>query len=84
MTNKDIQSALSHLIKYEEMKNLIEEYGNPDFGKYEFPYKSLIKYIIFQQLSLQSAGAIYKRFLRNIWTVSYGKRMRKLAKAFKP
>ena len=31
--------------------------------KYEFPYKSLIKYIIFQQLSLQSAGAIYKRFL---------------------
>ena len=33
MTNKDIQSALSHLRKDEEMKNLIEEYGNPDFGK---------------------------------------------------
>tara|TARA_Y100000996_G_scaffold264782_1_gene208328 strand:+ start:2545 stop:3150 length:606 start_codon:yes stop_codon:yes gene_type:complete len=63
MNQKTVKSAISHLKKDEKLKPLIEKFGNPDFGKYEYPYKSLIKFIIYQQLSLQSAKAIYDRFL---------------------
>ena len=63
MNKEKIDCAISYLSNDLKIKFLINKYDRPDFGNPDYPFKSLIKYIIYQQLSLQSAKAIYTRFL---------------------
>tara|TARA_B100001996_G_scaffold373651_1_gene351347 strand:- start:405 stop:1010 length:606 start_codon:yes stop_codon:yes gene_type:complete len=63
MNKEKIDCAISYLSNDSKIKSLIEKYDKPDFNTPDYPFKSLIKYIIYQQLSLQSARAIYMRFL---------------------
>ena len=44
-------------------KEVIEKFGVIELEKKTDPYKSLVKAIIYQQLSGKAAGTIYKRFL---------------------
>ena len=44
-------------------KEVIEKFGVIELEKKTDPYKSLVKTIIYQQLSGKAAGTIYKRFL---------------------
>ena len=63
MNKEKIDCAISYLSNDSKIKSLIEKYDKPHFDTPDYPFKSLIKYIIYQQLSLQSAKAIYIRFL---------------------
>ena len=63
MNQEKLDDAIKHLCADPKLKPLIKKYGKPDFGISDDPFKSLIKYIISQQLSTQSAKAIYTRFL---------------------
>ena len=63
MDKKTIDNAITYLCNDLKLQPLILKYSRPDFGISEDPFKSLIKYIINQQLSIQSAKAIYTRFL---------------------
>ena len=58
-----LDNAIAYLSNDLKLKPLILKYSRPDFGVSNNPFKSLIKYIIYQQLSIQSAKAIYTRFL---------------------
>ena len=58
-----LDNAIAYLSNDLKLQPLILKYSRPDFGLSEDPFKSLIKYIINQQLSIQSAKAIYTRFL---------------------
>tara|TARA_Y100000994_G_C15685771_1_gene439641 strand:- start:972 stop:1577 length:606 start_codon:yes stop_codon:yes gene_type:complete len=64
MDKKELDSAIKYLSNDSDLKSLIRQYGKLDFGHSETPFKSLIKYIIYQQLSIASAKAIYTRFLK--------------------
>ena len=44
-------------------KEVIEKFGVIELEKKTDPYKSLVKAIIYQQLSGKAAGTIYNRFL---------------------
>ena len=44
-------------------KKVIEKFGVIELKKKTDPYTSLVKTIIYQQLSGKAAGTIYKRFL---------------------
>ena len=63
MNQKKLDDAIKYLCADSKLKPLIKKYGKPDFGISDGHFKSLIKYIIYQQLSIQSAKAIYTRFL---------------------
>ena len=63
MNQEKLNDAIKYLCTEPKIKPLIKKYGKPDFGISDDPFKSLIKYIISQQLSIQSAKAIYTRFL---------------------
>ena len=63
MDKKTLDSAIAYLRNDLKLQPLILKYSRPNFGLSEDPFKSLIKYIINQQLSIQSAKAIYTRFL---------------------
>ena len=63
MDKKTLDNAITYLCNDLKLQPLILKYSRPDFGISEDPFKSLIKYIINQQLSIQSAKAIYTRFL---------------------
>ena len=63
MNKKIINDAIIHLSKDFELSLLIEKYEKPSLHISNHPFKSLIKYIIYQQLSIASAKAIYCRFL---------------------
>lgn len=63
MDKKNLDNAIAHLSNDLKLKTLIIKYGRPDFGVSDYPFKSLIKYIIYQQLNIHSAKAIYTRFL---------------------
>jgi len=63
MNQEKLDDAIKHLCADPKLKPLIKKYGKPDFGISNDPFKTLIKYIISQQLSMQSAKAIYTRFL---------------------
>ena len=64
MNEKIFNKAIIHLEKDTKLYNLIEKHGKLDFGKKITPFHSLLKYIIYQQLSIHSAKAIYMRFLQ--------------------
>jgi len=63
MDKTTLDNAIAYLSNDLKLQPLILKYSRPDFGVYADPFKSLIKYIIYQQLSIQSAKAIYTRFL---------------------
>ena len=65
----DIQEGLKHLSSVDDkMRKLIKTFPSPTFESDENNFSSLVKYIIYQQLSSRSASAIfdrYKRLLKN-------------------
>ena len=63
MDKTTLDNAIAYLSNDLKLQPLILKYSRPDFGISNDPFKSLIKYIIYQQLSIQSAKAIYTRFL---------------------
>ena len=63
MDKTTLDNAIAYLSNDLKLQPLILKYTRPDFGVSNDPFKSLIKYIIYQQLSIQSAKAIYTRFL---------------------
>ena len=63
MDKTTLDNAIAYLRNDLKLQPLILKYSGPGFGVYADPFKSLIKYIIYQQLSMQSAKAIYIRFL---------------------
>ena len=65
MVNINIDNALKHLtISDQRFSKLIKKFGNPDFKPQKNYLKSLIRSIIYQQLSGKSAFAIYSRFIK--------------------
>ena len=63
MDKTTLDNAIAYLSNDLKLQPLILKYSRPDFGVSNDPFKSLIKYIIYQQLSIQSSKAIYTRFL---------------------
>ncbi len=62
---KNILTALEYLKKTEpRFGTLIDEFGEPDFELQDNYFKSLVRSIIYQQLSGKSAFAIYNRYLQ--------------------
>ena len=62
---KNILTALEYLKKTEpRFGTLIDEFGEPDFELQDNYFKSLVRSIIYQQLSGKSAFAIYSRYLQ--------------------
>ena len=56
--------ALSHLSHADKrMEKLIDKFGPPNFNLMNNYYESLIRSIVYQQLSGKSASIIYERFL---------------------
>jgi len=65
LVNINIDNALKHLtISDQRFSKLIKKFGNPDFKPQNNYLKSLIRSIIYQQLSGKSAFAIYSRFIK--------------------
>ena len=61
----NIEDALKHLVGSDSrFDKLIEKFGEPDFEPQDNYFKSLVRSIIYQQLSGKSAFAIYSRFLK--------------------
>ncbi|HIA31020.1 MAG TPA: DNA-3-methyladenine glycosylase 2 family protein [Candidatus Marinimicrobia bacterium] len=62
---RNILTALEYLKKTEpRFGTLIDEFGEPDFELQDNYFKSLVRSIIYQQLSGKSAFAIYSRYLQ--------------------
>tara|TARA_Y100001960_G_C14432499_1_gene708532 strand:+ start:106 stop:714 length:609 start_codon:yes stop_codon:yes gene_type:complete len=59
----NINSALKILKKDSKMQNLIKEYGSPDFKSKDDYFHSLMRSIVFQQLSGRVANIIYQRLI---------------------
>ena len=61
----NIEDALKHLVGSDSrFDKLIEKFGEPDYEPQDNYFKSLVRSIIYQQLSGKSAFAIYSRFLK--------------------
>ncbi len=60
----DISASLDHLRKVDlRLGRLIDEFGPPDFIPEDNYFESLVRSIVFQQLSGKAANTIYRRFL---------------------
>ena len=59
-----IDKAIRHLTKDSKIRRLILNQISPTFKKAQKPFDALSKTIIFQQLSGQSANAVYQRFIK--------------------
>tara|TARA_B100000700_G_C14871970_1_gene773845 strand:- start:278 stop:886 length:609 start_codon:yes stop_codon:yes gene_type:complete len=57
----DIKLALEKLNQDSKMKKLVKDYGLPDFEPQDDYFKSLMRSIVFQQLSGKVAKIIYQR-----------------------
>ena len=62
----DIEAGLDLLKRDKRMLALINEFGRPDFNLKEDYFQSLLRSIVFQQLSGKAAQTIYERFLNLI------------------
>ena len=62
----DIEAALDFLKKDKKMQVLIEKFGRPDFNQGQDYFQSLLRSIVFQQLSGKAAQTIYERFVNLI------------------
>ncbi len=59
----EIQKALNYLRKSDSrMGRLIDEYGPPEFNPINNYYESLVRSIVYQQLSGKAASTIFGRF----------------------
>ena len=59
----DIEAGLDFLKKDKNMKVLINKYGRPDFNQGQDYFQSLLRSIVFQQLSGKAAKTIYERLV---------------------
>lgn len=60
----EISLSLDHLRKVDlRLGRLIDEFGPPDFIPEDNYFESLVRAIVFQQLSGKAANTIYRRFL---------------------
>jgi len=59
----DIEVGLDFLKRDEKMDAMIKKFGNPEFDIKKDYFQSLLRSIIYQQLSGKSAKAIYDRFI---------------------
>lgn len=63
MKSETLKHALTHLKKDERLKKIIVSSPKPEFKRGRNAYGSLVRSIIYQQLSGKAAGTILKRFL---------------------
>ncbi len=63
MDSKTLNSALRHLRKHKHLKVHIGKASKPPFKRSSKPFESLVKSIIYQQLSGKAAGTIFRRFV---------------------
>ena len=59
----DIEAGLDFLKKDKNMKVLIKKFGRPDFNQGQDYFQSLLRSIVFQQLSSKVAQTIYERLV---------------------
>jgi len=59
----DIEAGLDFLKKDKKMQVLIEKFGRPDFNQGQDYFQSLLRSIVFQQLSGKAAQTIYERLV---------------------
>lgn len=62
----NIDAGLDLLNRDEKMRVLISKFGRPDFDPKQDYFQSLLRSIVFQQLSGKAANTIYKRFINLI------------------
>ena len=62
----DIEAGLDFLKKDKIMQVLIKKFGRPDFNQGQDYFQSLLRSIVFQQLSGKAAQTIYERLLNLI------------------
>ena len=59
----DIETGIDLLKKDKKMRVLISKFGRPDYGLRQDYFQSLLRSIVFQQLSGKAAQTIYERLL---------------------
>ena len=59
----DIEAGLDLLKRDKKMRVLINEFGRPDYNLRQDYFQSLLRSIVFQQLSGKAAQTIYERFV---------------------
>ena len=62
----DIEAGIDYLKRDKNMKLLIDKFGSPNFTIGQDYFQSLIRSIVFQQLSGKAAQTIYERFIKLI------------------
>ena len=62
----DIEAGLDLLKKDKNMQDLIKKFGRPDFNLGQDYFQSLLRAIVFQQLSGKAAKTIYERLVNLI------------------
>ena len=62
----DIEAGLDLLKRDKKMRVLINKFGRPDFNQGQDYFQSLLRSIVFQQLSGKAAQTIYERLLNLI------------------
>jgi len=62
----DIEAGIDLLEKDKNMQVLINKFGRPDFNPTHDYFQSLLRSIVFQQLSGKAAQTIYERFVNHI------------------
>ena len=62
----DIEAGIDLLKKDKKMNELINKFGRPDFSQRQDYFQSLLRSIVFQQLSGKAAKTIYERFVNLI------------------
>ena len=62
----DIEAGLDLLKREKKMRILIKKFGRPDFDLRQDYFQSLLRSIVFQQLSGKAAKTIYERFVNLI------------------
>jgi DNA-3-methyladenine glycosylase II len=59
----DIKKGIKHLCKVDkQLAIIIKEYPKPKINETKFYFQSLVRNIVYQQLSTKSAFAIHSRF----------------------
>jgi len=59
----DIEAGIDLLKKDKNMQDLIKKFGRPDFNQGQDYFQSLLRSIVFQQLSGKAAQTIYERLV---------------------
>ena len=62
----DIKAGLNLLKRDKKLSVLINEFGTPDYNLRQDYFQSLLRSIVFQQLSGKAAQTIYERFVNLI------------------